>query len=64
MTKHYTTCLNAARSAVVNVMGIKMCGDMDLLGCILLAGFVAIAVHPLVYGNLGTSIVALMTPVR
>jgi hypothetical protein len=45
-------------------MGIKMCGDMDLLGCILLAGFVAIAVHPLIYGNVGTSIVALMTPVR
>lgn len=37
---------------------------MDVVGCVLLAGFVAIVVHPVVYGNLGTSIVALMTPVR
>ena len=64
MAKHTVTCWNSVRSAVDTVMGIKMCGDMDLLGCILLAGFVAIAIHPLVYGNLGTSIVALMTPVR
>jgi hypothetical protein len=64
MMRYCVTCWNSTRTAVLDVMGIKMCGEMDLLGCILLAGFVAIAVHPLIYGNVGTSIVALMTPVR
>ena len=54
----------AVRSTVTAVLDTKVCGDMDVVGCVLLSGFVAIVVHPLVYGNLGTSIVALMTPVR
>jgi hypothetical protein len=52
------------RSLISGALETRVCGDMDVVGCVLLAGFVAIVVHPVVYGNLGTSIVALMTPVR
>lgn len=42
---------------------MRICG-LDMVGALLLAGFAAIILHPLVYGNLGNSVMALMTPVK
>ena len=54
----------AAASGVVEVLETKTCGELDLVGTVLLVGFAAIILHPLVHGSLGTTILALMTPVR
>jgi len=37
---------------------------MDPVGCLLLAAYAAVIAQPLVFGNLGSTIVALMTPVK
>jgi len=37
---------------------------MDPLACFMLAGYTAVVSQPLVYGGLGGSIVALMTPTK
>jgi len=38
--------------------------DLARVAGLMLAAFVAVVAQPLVYGGLGTSIVALMTPVK
>lgn len=50
-------------SGVQEFMDTRICG-LDMVGALLLAGFAAIILHPLVYGNLGSSVMALMTPVK
>lgn len=36
----------------------------DPLACLMLAGFASIVLQPIVYGELGSTIMALMTPVK
>lgn len=52
-----------AALGVQEFMDTRICG-LDMVGTLLLAGFAAIILHPLVYGNLGSSVMALMTPVK
>jgi len=47
-----------------DVLELRGWKDLDPVAGVLMAGFAAICAQPLIYGSLGTSIVALMTPVR
>lgn len=47
-----------------DVLELRAWGRMGAVGYFLLAAYVAVMVEPLVYGSLGTSIVALMMPVK
>jgi len=47
-----------------DVLELRAWRDMDPLACILMAAFAAILLQPVVFGKLGTSIFALMTPVK
>jgi hypothetical protein len=51
-------------SLAADVLELRAWRDMDPLACILLAAFTAILVQPVVFGKLGSSILALMTPVK
>jgi hypothetical protein len=51
-------------SLVADILDLRAWRKMDPLACFILAGYTAIVSQPLVYGNLGSSIVALMTPTR
>jgi hypothetical protein len=51
-------------SLSADVLELRSWRRMGVGGGFLLAAYVAIIAQPLVYGSLGTSIVALMTPVR
>jgi hypothetical protein len=58
-----TTCKDLL-SLAADVLELRAWRDMDPLACILLAAFTAILVQPIVFGQLGSSIFALMTPVK
>jgi hypothetical protein len=58
------TICPAVLSVAADVLELRAWKDRDPLAGILMAGFAAICAQPLVYGSMGTSIVALMTPVR
>jgi hypothetical protein len=51
-------------SLLADVFDLRAWRKMDPLACIILAGYTAMLSQPVVYGNLGSSIVALMTPTR
>lgn len=51
-------------SLAADVLELRAWRDMDPLACILLAAFAAILLQPVVFGQLGSSIFALMTPVK
>jgi hypothetical protein len=56
-------CLDILRLAA-DVLHLRAWRDMDPLACFLLAAFTAVIAQPVVFGNLGNSIHALMTPVK
>ncbi len=47
-----------------DILDLRAWRDMDPLAGFLMAAFTAIVAQPLLYGNLGSCIRALMTPVR
>jgi hypothetical protein len=47
-----------------DILDLKGWHHTDPLACFMLAGYVAAIAQPLIFGNLGRGIVALMTPVR
>ncbi|HEY4361941.1 MAG TPA: hypothetical protein VGN17_13270 [Bryobacteraceae bacterium] len=49
---------------LADVFQIREWRGMDPVGCFLLAAYAAVVAQPLVFGTLGSSIVALMTPVK
>jgi hypothetical protein len=51
-------------SLATDVLQIRAWRDMDPIGCYMLAAYTAAIAQPLVYGNLGSSIMALMTPLK
>jgi hypothetical protein len=51
-------------SFAADVFDLRAWRDMDPLACILMAAFAAILLQPVVFGQLGSSIFALMTPVK
>lgn len=51
-------------SLLADVFQIREWRGMDPVGCLLLAAYAAVIAQPLVFGNLGSTIVALMTPVK
>jgi hypothetical protein len=51
-------------SLAADVLELRAWKRRDPVAGILMAGFAAICAQPLVYGSLGSSMVALMTPVR
>jgi hypothetical protein len=51
-------------SLTVDILDLRSWRNMDPVAGFLLAAYVAVVAQPLVYGGLGTSIVALMTPVK
>jgi len=51
-------------SLFADVLQLRAWRKVDPLACFMLAGFTAVIVQPVVYGNLGNSIVALMTPTK
>jgi hypothetical protein len=58
------TIWHDALSLTVDILGLRAWRDMDPVGGFMLAAYVAAVAQPFVYGGLGTSIVALMTPVK
>jgi hypothetical protein len=51
-------------SLVADIFDLRAWRKMDPLACFMLAGYTAAISQPLVYGNLGSSIVALMMPTK
>jgi hypothetical protein len=51
-------------SLLADVFDLRAWRKMDPLACFMLAGYTAVISQPVVYGNLGSSIVALMTPLK
>ncbi len=51
-------------SFAADVLELRAWRGMDPLACVLLAAFTAILLQPVVFGQLGSSIFALMTPVK
>jgi hypothetical protein len=47
-----------------DVLELRAWRKMSLTGCFMAAAYAAVLLRPLVYGSLGSSIVALMTPVK
>ena len=58
------TLLTDILSFAADVLELRAWRDMDPLACILMAAFAAILLQPVVFGQLGSSIFALMTPVK
>ena len=58
-----TICLDIL-SLLAEVFDLRAWRKMDPLACFMLAGYTAVISQPVVYGNLGSSIVALMTPLK
>jgi hypothetical protein len=51
-------------SLVADIFDLRAWRKMDPLACFMLAGYTAAVAQPLVYGSLGSSIVALMMPTK
>jgi hypothetical protein len=51
-------------SLFAEVLDLRAWREMDPVACFMLAGFVAAVAQPLVYGNMGHSFAAFMTPVK
>jgi hypothetical protein len=51
-------------SLVADILDLRGWRKMDPLACFMLAGFTAVVAQPLVFGSLGSSIVALMMPTK
>jgi hypothetical protein len=51
-------------SLTADILDLRSWRELDPLAGFMLAAFVAVVAQPLVYGSLGTNIVALMTPVK
>jgi hypothetical protein len=51
-------------SLLADIFDLRAWRKMDPLACFMLAGYTAVISQPVVYGNLGNSIVALMTPLK
>jgi hypothetical protein len=51
-------------SVAVDVFELRGWRDMDPIACFMMATYTAVITQPVVYGSLGTSIVAMMTPVK
>lgn len=51
-------------SLTADILDLRAWRDCDPVAGFMLAAFVAVVAQPLVYGGMGTSIVALMTPVK
>jgi hypothetical protein len=51
-------------SLLADIFDLRAWRKMDPLACFMLAGYAAVISQPLVYGGLGSSIVALMTPAK
>jgi hypothetical protein len=51
-------------SLLADVLDLRAWRKMDPLACFMLAGYTAVLAQPLVFGSLGSSIVALMTPTK
>lgn len=47
-----------------DVLQLRSWRKLDPLALLMLAVYAAMIAHPLVYGNLGSSVMALMTPVK
>jgi hypothetical protein len=47
-----------------DIFELRAWRDKDPIACFMLAAFLAAIAQPVVYGSLGTGIVALMTPVK
>ena len=48
----------------VDVLQLRAWRKLDPIALLMLAVYSAMIAHPLVYGNLGSSVMALMTPVK
>lgn len=62
-TSERTICRDIL-SLIVDILGLRAWRNMDPVAGFMLAAYVAAVAQPLVHGTLGTSIVALMTPVK
>jgi hypothetical protein len=51
-------------SLAADILDLRAWRKADPLSCFMLAGYAALIAQPLVYGGLGSSIVALMTPTK
>jgi hypothetical protein len=51
-------------SLAADILELRAWREMDPIGCFMLAGFAAVLTQPVVFGSLGNSIVALMTPLK
>jgi hypothetical protein len=51
-------------SLLADIFDLRAWRKMDPLACFMLAGYTAVVSQPVVYGSLGSSIVALMTPAK
>jgi hypothetical protein len=51
-------------SLAADIFDLRGWRKMDPLACFMLAGYAAVIAQPLVFGSLGSSIVALMTPTK
>jgi hypothetical protein len=51
-------------SLAASILDLRAWRDMDPLACLMLAGYTAVIVQPFIYGSLGGSLVALMTPLK
>jgi hypothetical protein len=51
-------------SLATDILELRAWREMDPIGCFMLAAFTAVVTQPLVFGDLGSSIVALMTPLK
>ncbi len=59
-----STVFKEILSFTADVLELRAWRNMDPLACILMAAFAAILLQPVVFGQLGSSIFALMTPVK
>jgi hypothetical protein len=51
-------------SLVADILDLRSWRKMDPLASFMLAGYAAVIAQPVVFGSLGSSIVALMTPTK
>jgi hypothetical protein len=51
-------------SLVADILDLRGWRKMDPLACFMLAGYTAVVAQPLVFGSLGSTVVALMMPTK
>jgi hypothetical protein len=51
-------------SLAADILDLRAWRKIDPLACSMLAGYIAVVAQPLIFGSLGSSIVALMMPTK